>query len=416
MQKNGFRFCSLCTVLGIIIAPGNLWAQVSTPDDVMTVRQREVIDEAPQSIKAGGFIISPGLEIKTVYDDNLFNTKDNRKSDLITDIKPAIAAQSNWDMHSIFLGAEGDFGIYKNNTDENFFDYGILFSGDYDIAPETSITAGISQARRHETGGSALESSDNRPDYKITTKMLGFKRELSYIKLYVDAKIEDVYLSDETDPLLSGRGTLDRTTKSVKTKVAYEYMPENQWFLSVEYATTDYAQITGDKDTSDGIDTRFGLDFDNAATLSGSVYTGAIYRKYDTNDDNTFDPYFGGLLKWDITRQTQLSFALDKNFEDVTVAGAAGAVRTTRKMTFRNEFTPRFFTQIKAGLDDYDYVGSNSALNRKTKLYYGGIEGNYKINDHLGFRAGYDYAERTSTRADDEYTDNRVTFSLVYMY
>ncbi len=393
-------------------------AQVLNPDDVLTVRPRSVNKNAASGVRLGSFLFSPGIEAKTLYDDNIFRTENNKQSDLITSVKPAFALQSDWLRHGIFFGAEGDFGFYAKESRQNYEDYGVLASGQYDIAYNTYFTGAVSQARRHQDRGSVFDTDgDSLISYIVTSELIGFTRAVSFIKLKMQAKNEDVKISqDDRDAAFSTDDYRDRNNKQFQATLSYEFMPGNEVFLTETYDTTDYTLFSGGDRNSDGTDTRVGLNFDDGGVWSGSLYGGYIQRNYDTGDDDTKKPYFGGRLRWKASALTTVTFTLDKAFRDTTVTNAAGVVNTTRRVEVAQQFTPYLTGTATAGYDDNDYVGGDGPVNRNTHLYYAGAGVKYDLSDGIGLRFGYDYRERTSNHAFDEYQDNRVMVSLTYMY
>lgn len=392
-------------------------AQVLNPDDALTVRPRSVNKSAPTGVRLGSFLFSPGIELKTLYDDNIFRTENNKQSDLISSVKPAFALQSDWSRHSLFFGAEGDFGFYAKVSRQNYEDYGVLASGQYDIAYNTYFTGAVSQARRHQDRGSVFDTDgDSLISYIVTSELIGFTRAVSYIKLKMQAKNEDVKIAqDDRDAAFSTDDYRDRNNKQFQATLSYEFMPGNEVFLTETYDTTDYTLFSGGDRNSDGTDTRIGMNFDDGGLWSGSVYGGYIQRQYETGDDDTSKPYFGGRLKWKMTSLTTITFTLDKSFRDTTVTNAAGVVNTTRRVEMQQQFTPFLTGNASMGYDDNDYVGGDGPINRNTHLYYAGAGMNYDLADGVGLRLGYDYRQRTSNRVGDEYQDNRVMFSIVYM-
>jgi Uncharacterized protein conserved in bacteria len=134
-------FCAY--ILSISFTAAALAAQSLVPDDVLLFRKRAVSDYLPVGIRAGGFLLSPGIGISSTYDDNIFRTPAGRQSDFITNVKPAFAAQSNWNRHSLFFGAECDFGFYGDHSDENYEDYGVILSGQYDFTEKHLCDCGF---------------------------------------------------------------------------------------------------------------------------------------------------------------------------------------------------------------------------------------------------------------------------------
>ncbi len=407
----------LLTTAGALVAASSIAAQSIFPDDVLTFRKRSISDLLPVGIRAGGFLISPGIEVSGVYDDNIYRTKNNEESDFITNVKPAIGIQSNWNRHALFFGAEGDFGFYRDNTENNFEDYGLIASGQYDFTEGTTLIVALSQARRHESRGLTADSNGAAPiEYTATRQQFQFTRDLSMLQLDIHGQNEDVEISDTTALGVPTSRFTDRDSQRLGSTLTYEYMPGNALFAGGTYHTTDYHLPTGVAREAHGADLRGGIEFDTARGVRGSLYSTYVYRTYDGGPDDTKRPYIGASLFWDVTPLTTLSALLDNSFADTTVSGAAGVVRTTRRLMLKQKLTTRVTADVSGGLNHYEYVGGDGALNRTTKLSYGGMGGEFKATDNFGLRAAYDMQQRTSPLASDEYRDQRVSLSVIYMY
>lgn len=402
----------------VILRPASsMAAQTLTPDDVLTVRDHALAQNMPLGIRAGSFLISPGVELKSTYDDNIFRSSTKKKSDLLCEVKPAAAMQSDWARHEVFAGVEGDFGYYHNNSQNNFGDYGAIASGRYDLTEGTSLTAAVSSAKRHVNQGAFDDPGNSGPAvYRVIREELSYAQEIGRMELEFQLANEDISLAQLITygfPGSSGHSTRDNHIWG--GKAAYEYMEGNDVFVSLNYNETDYKLLSGAPRTSEGIDLRGGVEFDTGHNLNGSVYSNYIYRTYE-NDDSTRDPFVGFNVNWDVTPLATISATLDKSFQNTAVEGAAGVVRTTRKLTTRYRFTPRFTADVTAGLNDEDYVGAEGPLNRDDTLYYGGLGGQYQFTEHMGLRAQYDLQRRDSALAGSDYGDNRIFFSLIYMH
>ena len=389
-------------------------AQVLNPDDVMVARRRVVDEESSRGIRAGSFIFSQGLNLNLLHDDNIFRTSTGEDSDLITQVKPALAVEANWARHGLFLGVNGDLKYYRDNTSENSKGHGVMLSGHYDIAEQTWLMAALSRLRRQEARGSVLQDTNRQLDYTVTTRLLEFTRALSYVKLKILGQDEDSALEKDKNPALAGANDYRaRNNRKIKGTIAYEYMPLNDIFLSASYDTTDYALVAGADRDSDGTDLRVGWNFDNARALSAKLYGGRVFRDFSVGS-NTAKTYAGGGLTWKATALSSLSFVFDKSFEDATANGSLGAIHTTRKLIASHSLNTALDLQALAGIDDYNYVGGT--FNGSTRLYYTGLSAEYEIARGLGLRAGYDYMRRAASQSFDKYKDNRVFLSLVYMF
>lgn len=407
----------IINIIGLGFAAAGIAAQSLVPDDVLLFRQRSINDSLPQGIRLGGLLVSPGVEVTETYDDNIFRTSTGEKSDFITSVKPAIGIQTNWDRHVLFFGAEGEFGFYKNHSSENFEDYGVMLSGQYDITDDTYVILALSQAKRHIGRGSLLDPNGSVPtDYEVTRQQFRLVRELGMLQFELDGQNEDVRLSDVTASGVPNSSLAERDNQGIGGELKFEYMPGNALFASYTYANTDYALSGGANRNAQGYDVKSGVEIDLNRGIKASLFGTYINRRYVTESPDTSRIYPGATLSYDITKLTTLTGLLETDFNETTVSGVAGVLRTQRRLGLAQQFTALLRAEIYAGLNDYDYVGGTGSINRETDVRFAGFSTQYKATEHLGLKAAYDRQKRSSPTASDAYTDNRVSLSLVYMY
>ncbi len=407
----------IINMLGLGFTAAGIASQSLVPDDVLRFRARAINDYIPQGIRLGGLLVSPGIEISETYDDNIFRTPSAEKSDFITSVKPALGIQTNWDRHAIFFGTEGEFGFYKNYSSENFEDYGVMLSGQYDLTDDTYFIVALSQAKRHIGRGSLLDPNASSPtEYEVTREQFQFVRALGMLQLELNGQNEDVRLADVTASGAPLSSLAERDNQEIGGQLKFEYMLGNALFARYAYATTDYTLAGGTSRNAQGHDIKSGIELDLSRGIKASLFGTYINRHYETDSPDTSRIYPGAMLSYDITKLTTLSALLETDFNETTVSGVAGVLRTQRRLGLAHQLTGLLRTEIYGGLNGYDYVGGTGSINRETDLHFYGVNALYRATEHAGIKASYDWQKRTSFLSSDEYTDNRVTLSLVYMY
>lgn len=409
-------FIARLTACLILLVPIPATAQSLNPDDVLSIRKRTVSDTSPLGMPAGAFLISPGIEITSTWDDNIFRTRNNAVSDMIANTKPALGIQSRWDRHSVFLGTEGDFGFYADNTDLNYKDYGLLASGQYDIAYDTYLMLSAAHAYRHEGRGTLTSAEDGGSSLTSTTdkQNLQFVHELYKAKIKAFAQNEIIDFSDVASTTSPFDNSVSRQNITFGTTLSYDYMPKNGFFISPTFGKTEYELASGTQAKSHGGDVRIGWNFDNARGLNLSLFGGRHFRTYDTGISSTGMNYLGFKLKYDITRLTTLSLTLDDTFNGYSLVNSAGFYRKTRMIDLEHDFTNFISGNVTFGVDDFSYIGSEGR-DRDTRLFYGSVGAKYKVSDQIGLRFKLDHERRSSPVFNEEYKDNRAFVSVVFM-
>lgn len=407
----GFRIHILWIWLAAIVmsaVPAN--AQTISPSNIF-----KRSDNA-EGIVFAGFKLFPKLALRETYDDNIFRTRDDAKSDFITNYHPSLVLQSNWDRHSLLFAGEGDFGVYRDNAGQDYSDYTLLASGQYDLIQDVFLTGAVSQSRKHQ-GRDFLEDAEDDgslASYKVTSEIVGFTHDLRRLKFRVFAQNSNMKLEDDADNLLID-DFIKRNTQSLESELKFEFTPGNSIFLSNIADTSDYKFSDASDLNSKGMNWKLGLNYDGGGIWSGKVFVGYLSREYDDKSKDTQKPYFGTFLQFRPSKLTSLSFTYDKNFTETTIANAAGIVRTTHKIDMRHSITQFLTGTATIGYDDNDYVGGSDD-DRQTKFTYLGFGGDYQFSDQLAMRLSYDYRERESNRPLDEYDNNRVMLSLTYSH
>ncbi len=137
-----FTLASLCIVPALL--PGEL-ATAQEASDILVCDQQAVVRPRPErgetvrnrarpkldplGIRRGAFTVLPGLEVREVYNDNIFSEDEGKIDDFITLVTPNLLARSDWRNHQLNLGANATIGRYANESDENFEDFSVGLDG-----------------------------------------------------------------------------------------------------------------------------------------------------------------------------------------------------------------------------------------------------------------------------------------------
>lgn len=411
-------FLTLCLLNAGILSSASApaFAQAAFPDDILRIRPKLADIKSDKGIRAGTFYMSPAMGLKTTYDDNVLRTSSNPSSDFITEVKPKLAVQSNWNRHALFASIDGNFGSYKSDTLSNYKDYNFMVSGRYDITYETYLSAGLLQNKKHLGLGLSDDPGTSRQGSATTQAgELGFVRTLGAIWLKVFGRKEKTEYAFDAQNAGSNEYR-KRDTKNMEAFLAYETMPGNNVFINTSYDISDYNLVSGGMRQATGLDIRGGLNFDTKALWKGSVFGGYLRRNHNDTMKDSKSTYIGGNVRWNMTELTQLSFSLDHAFVESLTAGTGGIFQTQYELKLDNDFTQKTRGNVFLGTDDNDYIVQTGAQDRNNQLYYTGVEGIYNPSDKLALRLRYDLKKRFSDRAGDEYLNNQLFLSLTYDY
>ena len=108
-------------------------------------------DFKPLGIRAGGFMLHPGIQLATEWSDNVFYTAENEINDTIFHFRPYITAQSNWSKHSFNIRLAADIARYKDRDILDYEDYFVLINGQVDVRNRSFFTYNVDWMNLHES-------------------------------------------------------------------------------------------------------------------------------------------------------------------------------------------------------------------------------------------------------------------------
>ena len=183
-MKYSALFTCATALLAISYAPSSM-AQLYLPkDDVVSVKERPNTSLDALGIKAPlQMLVSPSIEAKQKFDDNIYRTNSNKESDMVTSVMPALDVKSDWKNHKLNLHASSDIGRYNDNESEDYVDYNLGANGRLDIMRNTYLTAEARFQHLHEDRSSPDNVGGNSPtEYDVITSRVGFTRDLARLK------------------------------------------------------------------------------------------------------------------------------------------------------------------------------------------------------------------------------------------
>ncbi len=380
--------------------------------DVISVKEKPLQPFAPLGIKAGSFLLHPSIALEEEYNNNIFAAATNEESDFITTLKPGFEAKSNWDRHAASLEANAAIGLYADNADENFEDYTAALSGRYDITHKTFFDAKLSYNRTHEDRSSPNDVGGDEPtEIDVLKARLGFTRALARLKLYLHTAVENLDFKDNaTGNTPIDNDFRDRLQKEAGIKLAYEFAPGTEIFTQALYDDRDYDRAATTDRSSDGYRLRAGLSHTITGKLKGDLYGGYIAQNYGAGLKDVSTPDFGASLLWNPSALTSVIANLNREVFETTSAGISGYVRTQSSLELQHAFRENIIGGADIGYAYDDYVGAT----RDDDIIRAGAEIGYKPRRGLDTLLRYDYADRDSNIATQDYTNHRLMLRLKF--
>lgn len=388
-----------------------VWPELAEKVNSVYAYDREAF--RPDGVRAGSFDVYGTAAVDVVFNDNIFADEVKREADILTQVKPALIAKSDWGRHEIVAETSADIGTYADNSDENYTDYNAHVSGRLDVVRNSYAVGGIGLRHLHEARGTpnATTGTTQPTTYDVTTGQVGY--------VHAPGRFSVSGLVDYTDTDYADNGAVnnddrDRTRMDYTTQVGYQVTPAYQAFLRGTYTDVAYAAATDDNGfnrDSDGYRAVTGVALDLGGKLRGEVFAGYMARVYaDAQLADVTEVTYGADILWNINGLTSVQGRFNRTVEETMENGAAAYISTGGDIRLEHEFRRYFLASASVGLTNNAYTGGISR--REDDYTTAGLETRYLFNKCFSAGFAYNYTQRDSTVAGDDYDRNRVMLKL----
>lgn len=372
-----------------------------------SVVQRPRPEFDPTPIDVGSFQLFPSITAGIVYDSNIYSQKSGDKSDFVWSLSPGVQLLSNWNRHSLTLGAQGDFGFYTDHPRESFHNGILNLTGRFDLANRTYVDYGADYQRLSEERGATdtLASALEPTTLNYYRFYGGFLRKQGRF----DLRSQYSFRRFDYDPVETGLGEVNQNNRNknvhqVTTELGYEVMRFWRPFIRGGYNWRDYD--VNALHASQGYDAVVGTGYEfGGGTVTGEVYAGLMSQDFTNFNGNgvansTGDFKFGGNFLWNVTGLTSVVGEFDRSMEDTTSTGYRSFISTGGSLTVQHELQRNLLLEAKGGYTRYDF---NGAPERADHNYTAGTGLRYFFNRNLYTDLQYDFRELVSSTGANNY-------------
>ena len=407
------------SVCAVAFASTAAIAQDATNNQSVFERQRSDYDA--KGLPAGAFRILPTLKVEEEYNDNIFATDGNEQEDFITHVKPSLTIESDWSRHSLTAYANADAAFYADNGDEDNTDYTVGTTGRLDVLRETYIFGGASHALLHEDRGdpNATGSITEPTEYEQNNANISVYRGLRRFSVTADADYTEFDYEDDITTAGGINDNDDRDRYKAKTglRLGYEILPDYEAFVQGNVNKIDYddAINNGNNRDSDGYEVETGLALDLGGKTRGEVSVGFMEQKYDDPTLSDVDDFtYGASILWNPSQLTSVRLNADRTIEETVQTGASAYVNSTAGIAVEHELLRSVLVGANFNYSFHKYEGVN--ITREDDWYAAGADVKYLINRYSNFDLSYEFLDRDSNLANQDYTQNRVMAGLAIKF
>jgi len=379
-------------------------------------------DYKPLGIRAGTFMLHPGVELAAEWSDNVFYSSFDEQSDTIYHVRPYVTAQSTWSRHSLTVRLAADFAFYNNYSFRNYQDYFLNIAGRLDVKTRSSFDYNLDVMRLHEgLNDRAAQQGVDPTIYHLLGAGLGFDHQFNRL----DVTVRYSYINLDFDNNIGFDGEVidnhdrNRHSNIFDVQLGYQAMTEMQWFVGGNWTQVSYQQEfdrNGLARSSDGYNLRGGVRMGITEVLNGDLFVSYHDMSYDDPTlPNVSGWSLGAALTWQPTLLTTVRGSIVSDVQQTTYEYASGYLGPLYALRVDHELLRDLQLSAKLSYRKNDYTlvaDAPSNARRYDNVWSAGIGANYFINRSMYLSLSYDYSQVTSNVPTDEYTVNTVWLVL----
>ena len=347
-------------------------------------------------------MVWPKLNTTVEYNNNIFATGVNERSDTIWHVTPEVDVTSNWSRHALDAYVRGTINRYQSVSTENTNDYSIGGTGRLDVLRNAQVNAGVDFSRMTEPRTSAASLGQSRPvQYELASVYLSGAREFNRLRVSGRLDVRNFNYLNKTGN--NEQHDRDHQLTILTGRADYAISPDTALFVQLASNDRSYrlsatpsvlATYPGFQNrTSNGVEALVGANFELSATARGEIGVGYLHQSYD-NSKFSSTSGFGARaqVEWFPTQLTTVTLTGSRTIEDAGIVGASGYLSTNVGAQVDHELLRNVIVSAQAGYGNDDYQG----IDRKDRRLSAGVSATYLLNRSVGVTVGYNHMNQDS--------------------
>ena len=383
-----------------------------------TVRDRPHPWRERHGIRLSGFTLHPSLTATTTVDDNIRARGTGGETDVVMEVRPALALRSRWPRHGVRARLAAQARRHAANPDQDRWRARLRLAGHLDPTPASRLDASARAVRRREPPGDPDSRAGATPARitELTASLSGDVR-VNALRLRTGLTLGR---KDVADARAAGGSVIDNDDRDRRSarghaRIGWDIAPGLTSYSKVIVARTvfpnDGAAGGLDRDAT-GMAVIGGTDFALTDRTFGTAFSGVRRQRFDAPGLGGKQGVVSGLsLTSTITPLITVKLQGDRTLELTTAGGAAALRATAARVSYDHELLRRLMVRANASHTQADYIG----LGRRDHITGARLALTYGLNSRVHLKAHYRHDRRTSTNGAT-FARNRVGVGVELRY
>lgn len=396
------------------------------PDNApVGVLERSRIGTDATPIRLGDFLVTPRLFSSAAFDDNVFSTRADRRSDVVFRLAPTLSVLRSGSVASVAAEAGIETVNYARYGDLDSINARLGINGAYAVTGSTQVTAASTFTRTTDSGA-GLGAVNNNPginnnlvfgqqpfqiDPVVVNRYnnnIGVTTNLNRVELGFNANWQHVSYGNTSATRNAPGADQSQRDGDILTfngRVGYRISAPTTAFVEVGYNNRSYRNSSFN---SDGFRVVAGMRTELFRLVRGEAFVGYLQQAFNAPFGNRSGVTFGANLRWFPTERLTFTVSGNRDVGEPAANLAPPGIATNIGGSVDVELLRSWTASAGANYVNISYNG----LNRTDEYVTTVISTNYLINRHFALNAGWRYAHRVAVNPGANFNRNQVFLGL----
>ncbi len=358
----------------------------------------------PRGIPMGIFRIHPKMLVESRWEDNIYKTETDTRSDFLVKINPTIQLITHWKKNEFSATYTGEVERYREHDLEN--NSGHKVNVDLKLVPSKRVEFGLGYEflLEHEdrgTLGSSALVANLGPNKWQQHGVTGMGQ---YTFHRLRAKLNAGHFNRIS--VNNAQYTQDRYWNDTALTLMWALAPKTA--LLTEFGWKDIHYDNSPLLNSDEARLLLGVTWKATGKTEGRLKFGAVEKSFEFDDDADHRTVsWDAEVVWHPQTRTQVNFAANRNFQEGE-AGAEHFIETGFRTALKHYLRPRWHLTSGLGFTNGNYDGG-----REEDYWNGEVGMEYRLPRWFTLSAEYMHDTKRSSEDDADYDSNAVLLSIL---